>query len=74
MKRNTHQSFQQLEASQPLPALLLLRLDFDILVANPRKQKLYIQVNDSLGFADLTIGTGEAEMTQLRAEDEQMKA
>ncbi|CAN6581493.1 unnamed protein product [Malus baccata var. baccata] len=55
---------------QPLPALLLLRLDFDILVANPRKQKLYIQVNDSLGFADSTIGTGEVEVTQLRAEDE----
>lgn len=30
-----------------------------MLVANPRKQKLLIQVKDSLGFADLTIGTGE---------------
>lgn len=30
-----------------------------MLVANPRKQKLYIQVIDSLGFTDLTIGTGE---------------
>lgn len=33
--------------------------DFSMLVANPRKQKLYIQVKDSLGFTDLTIGTGE---------------
>ena len=30
-----------------------------MLVANPRKQKLYIQVKDSLGFADLTIGNAE---------------
>ena len=30
-----------------------------MLVANPRKQKLYIQVKDSLGFTDLTIGVGE---------------
>ena len=28
-------------------------------VINPRKQKLNIQVKDSLGFADLTIGTAE---------------
>ncbi|XP_068326385.1 synaptotagmin-3-like [Pyrus communis] len=40
--------------------------DFDILVANPRKQKLYIQVNDSLGFADLTIGTGEVDLGSLQ--------
>lgn len=33
--------------------------DFHMLVANPRKQKLLIQVKDSLGFADLTIGSGE---------------
>ncbi|KAL8104372.1 hypothetical protein AgCh_028543 [Apium graveolens] len=33
--------------------------DFNMLVTNPRKQRLYIQVNDSLGFADLTTGTGE---------------
>lgn len=33
--------------------------DFHMLVADPRKQKLYIQVKDSLGFTDLTIGTGE---------------
>lgn len=30
-----------------------------MLVANPKKQKLCIQVKDSLGFTDLTIGTGE---------------
>lgn len=33
--------------------------DFHMLVADPRKQKLYIQVKDSLGFTDLTIGRGE---------------
>ncbi|CAK9162784.1 unnamed protein product [Ilex paraguariensis] len=33
--------------------------DFHMLVANPRKQKLCVQVKDSLGFTDLTIGTGE---------------
>lgn len=33
--------------------------DFHMLVANPRKQKLNIQVKDSLGFTGLTIGTGE---------------
>lgn len=30
-----------------------------MLVSNPRKQKLFIQVKDALGFADLSIGTGE---------------
>lgn len=33
--------------------------DFHMLVANPRKQKLFIQVKDSLGFTDWTIGTAE---------------
>lgn len=33
--------------------------DFHMLVANPRKQKLHIQVKDSLGFADLNIGVAE---------------
>lgn len=33
--------------------------DFHMLVSNPRKQKLNIQVKDSLGFTGLTIGTGE---------------
>ncbi|XP_026380534.1 synaptotagmin-2-like [Papaver somniferum] len=40
--------------------------DFDMLVANPRKQKLQIQVKDSLGFTDLTIGTGEVELGSLQ--------
>ncbi|KAK1390271.1 Calcium-dependent lipid-binding (CaLB domain) family protein [Heracleum sosnowskyi] len=39
--------------------------DFSMLVANPRKQRLYIQVIDSLGFTDLTIGTGEVDLTSL---------
>ncbi|KAK6921444.1 C2 domain [Dillenia turbinata] len=40
--------------------------DFHMLVANPRKQKLSIQVKDSLGFVDLTIGTGEVELGSLQ--------
>lgn len=28
-------------------------------VTNPRGQKLYIEAKDSLGFTDLTIGSGE---------------
>ncbi|CAL9081967.1 unnamed protein product [Musa acuminata var. zebrina] len=40
--------------------------DFHLLVANPRKQKLYIQVKDSFGFADITIGTGEVELGLLQ--------
>ncbi|KAF6160796.1 hypothetical protein GIB67_035997 [Kingdonia uniflora] len=40
--------------------------DFDMLVANPRKQKLCIQVKDSFGFTDLTIGTGEVELGSLQ--------
>ncbi|KAM7463314.1 hypothetical protein LguiA_031435 [Lonicera macranthoides] len=40
--------------------------DFYMLVANPRKQKLYIQVKDSLGFTDLTIGTGEVDLGSLK--------
>ncbi|KDP47006.1 hypothetical protein JCGZ_10733 [Jatropha curcas] len=40
--------------------------DFHMLVANPRKQKLHIQVKDSLGFTDLTIGTGEVDLGSLR--------
>lgn len=30
-----------------------------MLVANPDKQKLTIQVKDSIGLTDITIGTGE---------------
>ena len=33
--------------------------DFHMLVSNPKKQKLSIQVKYALGFADLNIGTGE---------------
>ncbi|GMP92420.1 hypothetical protein CsSME_00042655 [Camellia sinensis var. sinensis] len=40
--------------------------DFHMLVANPRKQKLQIQVKDSLGFTDLTIGTGEVDLGPLK--------
>lgn len=40
--------------------------DFNMLVTNPRKQRLYIQVNDSLGFADLTTGTGEVDLGSLK--------
>ncbi|KAM4109175.1 hypothetical protein ACB094_03G100500 [Castanea mollissima] len=40
--------------------------DFHMLVANPRKQKLYIQVKDSLGFTDLTIGVGEIDLGSLQ--------
>ncbi|GLT34870.1 hypothetical protein SLA2020_093620 [Shorea laevis] len=40
--------------------------DFHMLVANPRKEKLSIQVNDALGFADLTIGAGEVDLGILK--------
>ncbi|KAJ8769841.1 hypothetical protein K2173_008923 [Erythroxylum novogranatense] len=40
--------------------------DFHMLVVNPRRQKLLIQVNDSLGFADLTIGMGEVDLASLQ--------
>ncbi|KAL3502164.1 hypothetical protein ACH5RR_036613 [Cinchona calisaya] len=39
--------------------------DFHLLVENPRKQKLYIEVKDSLGFTDLTIGTAEVDLGSL---------
>ncbi|CAI9779163.1 unnamed protein product [Fraxinus pennsylvanica] len=40
--------------------------DFHMLVANPRKEKLYIEVKDSLGFADLTVGTSEVDLGSLK--------
>ncbi|XP_058090354.1 tricalbin-3 [Magnolia sinica] len=40
--------------------------DFHLLVANPRKQRLSIQVKDSFGFTDFTIGTGEVELGSLQ--------
>ncbi|URD90854.1 Putative integral membrane protein conserved region (DUF2404) [Musa troglodytarum] len=40
--------------------------DFDLFVVNPGKQKLYIQVKDSFGFADFTVGTAEVELESLQ--------
>ncbi|KAJ6901307.1 tricalbin-3 [Populus alba x Populus x berolinensis] len=40
--------------------------DFHMLVANPRKQKLNIQVKDTLGFTVLTVGTGEVDLGSLQ--------
>jgi hypothetical protein len=39
--------------------MLHIKQDFHMLVVNPRKQKLCIQVKDSVGLTDITIGTGE---------------
>lgn len=36
-----------------------IQQDFLMLVANPMKEKLSIEVKDSLGFTDLTVGTAE---------------
>ncbi|KAL3830661.1 hypothetical protein ACJIZ3_019463 [Penstemon smallii] len=40
--------------------------DFHMLVANPRKEKLIIEVKDSLGFTDLTVGTAEVDLGSLK--------
>ncbi|CAI0405104.1 unnamed protein product [Linum tenue] len=40
--------------------------DFHMLVSNPRSQKLIVQVKDSLGFRDLTIGTAEVDLVSLQ--------
>ncbi|KAJ3672306.1 hypothetical protein LUZ60_007027 [Juncus effusus] len=43
--------------------------DFHLLVSNPKNQKLYVQVRDSIGFvsfADITIGSGEVELGSLK--------
>ncbi|KAL5993480.1 hypothetical protein ACLOJK_014405 [Asimina triloba] len=40
--------------------------DFHLLVANPRKQRLFVQVKDSFGFTDFTIGTAEVELGSLQ--------
>ncbi|KAK8567440.1 hypothetical protein V6N13_105405 [Hibiscus sabdariffa] len=40
--------------------------DFYLLVANPGNEKLRIQVKDSLGFTDWTIGTGEVDLGTLQ--------
>ncbi|KAG5145274.1 hypothetical protein JHK84_030817 [Glycine max] len=48
------------------PGMPIWNQDFHMLVSNPRKQKLFIQVKDVLGFADLTIGTGEVDLGSLK--------
>ncbi|CAA6655766.1 unnamed protein product [Spirodela intermedia] len=40
--------------------------DFHLLVSNPKKQKLCIQVKDSFGFGDFTVGSGEVELGSLQ--------
>ncbi|KVH95775.1 C2 calcium-dependent membrane targeting [Cynara cardunculus var. scolymus] len=40
--------------------------DFYMLVTNPRKQRLSIQVKDSLGFAETIVGTGEVDLGSLK--------
>ncbi|GJR09510.1 tricalbin-3 isoform X1 [Tanacetum coccineum] len=40
--------------------------DFYMLVTNPRKQKLSIQVKDFLGLADTTVGSGEVDLGSLK--------
>ncbi|GJM87438.1 hypothetical protein PR202_ga03392 [Eleusine coracana subsp. coracana] len=49
-----------------LPGEPIWNQDFHLLVANPRKQKLSIQVKDSIGLTDITIGTGEVELGSLK--------
>ncbi|CAN6273862.1 unnamed protein product [Urochloa humidicola] len=49
-----------------LPGEPIWNQDFHMLVANPRKQKLTIQVKDSIGLTDITIGTGEVELGSLK--------
>ncbi|KAL2329114.1 hypothetical protein Fmac_022541 [Flemingia macrophylla] len=48
------------------PGMPIWNQDFHMLVSNPKKQKLFIQVKDALGFADLTIGTGEVDLGSLK--------
>ncbi|XP_031112676.1 extended synaptotagmin-1-like [Ipomoea triloba] len=40
--------------------------DFHMLVADPSRQKLYVEVKDSLGFADVTVGRGEVNLGSLK--------
>ncbi|XP_019413268.1 PREDICTED: uncharacterized protein LOC109325388 isoform X4 [Lupinus angustifolius] len=47
------------------PGMPIWNQDFHMLVANPNKEKLLVQVKDSLGFADFTIGTGEVDLGSL---------
>ncbi|XP_027354263.1 tricalbin-3 [Abrus precatorius] len=48
------------------PGMPIWNQDFHMLVSNPKKQKLFIQVKDALGFVDLTIGTGEVDLGSLK--------
>ncbi|KAF7827412.1 tricalbin-3 [Senna tora] len=48
------------------PGMPIWNQDFHMLVTNPKKQRLCIQVKDSLGFIDLTIGTGEVDLGSLQ--------
>ncbi|KAI4357007.1 hypothetical protein L6164_000986 [Bauhinia variegata] len=48
------------------PGMPIWNQDFHMLVTNPKKQKLSIQVKDSLGFMDVTIGTGEVDLGSLK--------
>lgn len=49
-----------------LPGEPIWNQDFHMLVSNPREQKLTIQVKDSIGLTDITIGTGEVELGSLK--------
>ncbi|XP_073315349.1 synaptotagmin-2-like isoform X2 [Primulina huaijiensis] len=40
--------------------------DFHMLVTNPRKEKLGIEVKDTLGITDLTVGTAEVDLASLK--------
>lgn len=40
--------------------------DFHMLVSDPKKEKLSIEVRDSLGFTDLTVGTAEVDLGSLK--------
>ncbi|GAU36933.1 hypothetical protein TSUD_62020, partial [Trifolium subterraneum] len=48
------------------PGMPIWNQDFHMLVSNPKKQKLSIQVKDALGFADLPIGKGEVDLGSLQ--------
>lgn len=40
--------------------------DFQMLVSNPMKENLRVEVKDSLGFTDLTVGTAEVDLGSLQ--------
>ncbi|XP_051116221.1 uncharacterized protein LOC127241296 [Andrographis paniculata] len=40
--------------------------DFHILVADPKKEKLCLEVKDSVGFTDLIVGTAEVDLGSLK--------